>query len=152
MTLRRLAQVAALVVVLVLSLTAVAAAPTKPLHASLTGSNEIGPNGEKGVGDPDGGGSFSAVIDGTELCFGLSVRDIGIPTAAHIHAGKQKVNGPIVVPLVHPTQGDPGASSGCVPLDAVLAEAIRKHPGQYYVNVHTEDHPAGAIRGQLFSK
>jgi len=28
-------------------------------------------------------------------------------------------------------------------------KAIRTRPGQYYVNVHTADYPAGAARGQL---
>ncbi len=31
----------------------------------------------------------------------------------------------------------------------VAFKAICTHPGQYYVNVHTADYPAGAVRGQL---
>jgi hypothetical protein len=28
-------------------------------------------------------------------------------------------------------------------------KAIKKNPSGYYVNIHTSDFPAGAIRGQL---
>ncbi len=34
-------------------------------------------------------------------------------------------------------------------ISAATIKAIRTHPGQYYVNVHTADYPAGAARGQL---
>ena len=30
-----------------------------------------------------------------------------------------------------------------------LMQAIRQHPEQYDVNVHTDEYPAGAIRGAL---
>ncbi len=36
-----------------------------------------------------------------------------------------------------------------IPTVAATIKAIRTHPGQYYVNVHTADYPAGAVRGQL---
>jgi CHRD domain len=53
------------------------------------------------------------------------------------------------VPLTPPTAGNPGASSGCVTVAATLAADILAHPKAYYVNVHTGDFPAGAVRGQL---
>jgi hypothetical protein len=129
-----------------------ASAVRRPLFAALNGQNEIDQQGNRGAGDRNGGGSFGAVIDGRELCFGLSVRDIEDPVAAHIHRGGANRNGPIVVTLTHPQSGDPGASSGCTTLGRELVRAIRRNPGRYYVNVHTGDFPDGAIRGQLFSR
>src|SRR5918999_213114 len=46
------------------------------LFARLKGRSEIGPNGRKGAGDPDGRGGFTAVIDGDQVCFGLTVDNI----------------------------------------------------------------------------
>ena len=120
------------------------------LFAVLNGRNEISTTGRRGAGDPDGRGSFTAMIDGTQLCFGITVANIDTPTAAHIHGGKPNENGPIVVPLTQPSAGDPGASSGCVTVDTSLAAAILKNAHKYYANVHTGTYPAGAVRGQLF--
>jgi CHRD domain len=120
------------------------------LFARLKGRSEIGPNGRKGAGDPDGRGGFTALIAGDQVCFGVTVDNIATPTAAHIHRGRRSQNGPIVVTLTAPASGDPGAASGCVRPDpgSVLAE-ILAHPNRFYANVHTGDFPNGAVRGQL---
>jgi hypothetical protein len=124
-----------------------------PLFAALNGKNEISAQtGKKGAGDPDGRGGATVLIDGTQVCFGITVRDIAQPNAAHIHRGKRNENGPIVVTLTPPSNGDPGASSGCTTATADLAAEIQRHPRRFYVNVHTGDFPAGAVRGQLKRK
>jgi CHRD domain-containing protein len=122
-----------------------------PLFAVLLGGNEVSDDGQANAGDPDGVGSATVLFAATTLCFGLTVNNLDEPSAAHIHQERAGVNGPIVVPLTAPANGDPGASSGCIPdVDPDLVEEIRTHPGEFYVNVHTEKFPAGAIRGQLF--
>ena len=157
--------VAATVAMLALAAGAVATAKLKPHHhggsagkarvekralfAVLKGRNEIGPDGRRGAGDPDGRGSFTAIVDGGQLCFGITVTNLDTPTAAHIHRGRANQNGPVVVPLTPPSSGDPGASSGCVTVDPTLARDILRHPRRYYANVHTGAFPAGAARGQL---
>jgi hypothetical protein len=152
MRLRLLALLTAAAVGLTLVLPSVAFAPRRPLFAAMNGQNEIA-NGDRGAGDRNGGGSFSAVIDGRELCYGLTVRDIEDPVAAHIHRGGANVNGPIVVPLESlPVSGDPGSSAGCTTLTRRLVRQIRRNPGRFYVNVHTGDFQDGAIRGQMFSR
>jgi hypothetical protein len=136
-----------------LALPSAAFAPTKPLFAALNGANEVNAEGEKGVGDRNGGGSFTAIIKGGELCYGLAVKDIENPTAAHIHRGGPNTAGDIVVPLDSlPTSGDPGSSAGCTDVSRRLVRQIRRNPGRFYVNVHTADFPDGAVRGQLFAR
>src|SRR5919109_3197000 len=150
MRLRRLALLTAAAVSVILVLPSVAFAPRNPLFAALNGKNEIAQDGTKGAGDKDGAGSFSAVITGNQLCYGLAVRDIADPIASHIHRGGPNKNGPIVVPLTPPQSGDPGHASNCTMLSPQLVAQIRRNPGRFYVNVHTTDFPDGAIRGQLF--
>jgi hypothetical protein len=125
---------------------------TRALFAVLTGRNEVDANGRRGAGDPDGRGSFTAIVDGDQLCFGITVTNLDQPAAAHIHKARRNQNGPIVVPLTQPTDGDPGASSGCVDVDPAVAQAILKNPHKYYANVHTAAFPDGAVRGQLGRK
>lgn len=120
------------------------------LFAVMTGRKEVDANGRRGAGDPDGRGSFTAIVDDGRLCYGLTVKNIDAPVGAHIHKARPNRNGPVVVPLTQPSSGDPGASSGCVNVDADLARAILKRPHAYYVNVHTAAFPGGAVRGQLF--
>jgi hypothetical protein len=152
MRLRRLAVLASAAVALMLVLPSAAFAPRGPLFAALNGQNEIGEDGERGAGDTNGAGSFSAVIKGEQLCYGLAVRDIANPTAAHIHRGGRNTNGDIVVTLTQPNSGDPGASSACMTISNRLVRQIRRNPGRFYANVHNSAYPDGAIRGQLFSR
>ena len=119
---------------------------SKALFAVLTGAKEAD------GGDPNGRGSFTAIVDGNRLCYGLTNRNIEDPGAAHIHRGRSGVAGDIVVPLQQPSSGNPGASSECVRIARSLRQAILANPNRYYVNVHTAGLPDGAIRGQLFAR
>jgi hypothetical protein len=120
------------------------------LFAQLSGRKEISmKTGERGAGDPDGFGSASFTFDGGQVCFGITVANLDTPVMAHIHRGRKFENGPVVVPLTQPATGDPGASSGCVTIDAALAAEIQADPRGFYANVHTAAFPDGAVRGQL---
>jgi hypothetical protein len=153
MRVRWLAFASAVCIVVMLAVASAASAASKPLFAALNGQNEVNAQGEKGVGDRNGGGSFTAVIKGQELCFGLAVKDIGKPTAAHIHRGGPNTAGDIVVPLESlPTSGNPGSSAGCTEVSRSLVRQIRQNPGRFYVNVHNSAFPDGAVRGQLFAR
>jgi hypothetical protein len=122
------------------------------LFAVLSGAKEVSPTGDRGDGDRNGRGSFSAIFDGNRLCYGLTNKNIQDPIAAHIHSGTARQAGDVEIPLEHPSAGDPGASSACVRVARPLARAIQANPSRYYVNVHTADFPNGAVRGQLFGK
>jgi hypothetical protein len=128
--------------------TDVTAANARPVHlfAVLLGGNEIG------GGDRDGNGTATVIFDDdtNKMCFGILVENLGNPIAAHIHEADAGVNGDIVVPLVAPSDGDPGSSSGCQRVASDLANDIARNPSHYYVNLHTKKFPNGAIRGQLF--
>ena len=102
-------------------------------------------------GDPDGSGTASIVIDpaaGT-ACRNLMAENINPVTQSHIHIGAEGESGDVVVPL--DVDGFTGTSEGCIePMeDAAVLQQILDNPAGYYVNLHTEDFPAGAIRGQL---
>jgi CHRD domain len=125
---------------------------TRALFAVLTGRNEVDANGRRGAGDPDGHGSFTAIVDGNQLCFGVTVTNLDTPTAAHIHQGRRNQSNRPLVPLTQPATGDPGAASGCVTVGPAVAQAILKNPHKYYFNVHTAAFPNGAVRGQLGRK
>jgi hypothetical protein len=115
----------------------------RPLSTSLTGAEEI-----PGPGDPDGSGTAEITLNHGqgEVCWSLTVEDIGAATAAHIHRGASGVAGPVVVPLSPPTEG---SSEDCAQADRELIKEILQNPDQFYVNVHNEEFPAGAVRGQL---
>jgi CHRD domain len=126
----------------------------RALFAVLTGRKEVDADGRRGAGDLNGRGSFTAIVDGNQLCFGITVKNLGAaPIAAHIHGpARPNQNAGIVVALTAPASGDPGASSGCVTADSAVARAILKNPHRYYANVHTTQFPGGAVRGQLSHK
>ena len=42
-----------------------------------------------------------------------------------------------------------GNVMGCATADRALVKEILQNPAGFYVNVHTSDFPAGAVRGQL---
>ena len=115
---------------------------SKRFTVLMTGEEEVA------AGDPDGTGTATIRINTRArlLCYTLSVRNIERATAAHIHEAPPGVAGPVVVPLDAPRSGN---SSGCEVISRELALDIVASPEDYYVNVHNEPFPGGAIRGQL---
>jgi hypothetical protein len=112
------------------------------LNAQLTGEQEA-----PGPGDPDGSGSATIItVPPDKICYTLTASGIAPANAAHIHEAPPGEAGPVVVPLDAPTFG---VSGGCTTADPALVSDIAANPSNYYVNVHNEPYPAGAIRGQL---
>lgn len=105
-----------------------------------------------------GTGTFTWSIDGSELCYTLTVKNLTTaPFAAHLHPGARKVAGPAAVGLLTPP-GATSSSSGCITavegatgqaLSTEELASIRDDARSWYVNVHTTTFPGGEIRGQL---
>ncbi len=119
----------------------------------LSGDNAVPPI------EVDASGEATVTISDDEqsVSWDISYRDLtGAPAAGHIHMGGADENGPVLIPFDSVTEsGSTGtfaasdyAGGEGLPddWDGVLEE-IRS--GNAYVNIHTEEHPGGEIRGQL---
>ena len=115
----------------------------RPISVQMTGAAE-----RPGPGDPDGSGTATFRVNPGQgrICYTLTVRDIEPARMAHIHRAPPTDPGPIVVHLEAPADG---SSEGCVSVDRVLAQEIIRFPQRFYVNVHNQPFPGGAVRGQL---
>ena len=117
-----------------------------PVGATLFGENEIG---HEGAAD-DAGGDFDGEIDlstGT-LCYYLEIYGLEDVTTSHLYKGGKGVNGEPVLTLK--VMGEDGDEE-CAEADPELLRDIKRNEFNYYVNVHSQTYPAGAIRGQLGS-
>jgi hypothetical protein len=137
----------ALALVASLALAGVALGAETRLTAELAGVME-GDN----PGHPDGSGTAAVTLDPDtgEACWELTSEGIGAVLQSHIHVGAEGEAGDVMVPL--DVDGFEDSSEGCVSgQDADVLQAIIDDPGGHYVNLHTEEYPAGAIRGQLMA-
>ena len=121
-----------------------AADRARTLTSTLSGAEVVPP-----PGDPDGRGSARITIRGTRVCWRLVVPGIQDPHAAHIHVGRRGAEGPPIVPLFLRHTSLERPKRGCVRAGAVEARDIARRPGRYYLNVHNDEFPNGAVRGQL---
>jgi len=62
----------------------------------MTKSLQVDANGNRRTGDHEGVGSFTAMVAGSDLCYGYTVAGIDTPVAAHIIRR--------AVPSPHPAQ------------------------------------------------
>lgn len=136
---------------------------TDVYDVSLSWHDEVDGDGLFGVGEPGASGDALLVLtDGTdpasgtagdEVCAAIATDATG-PFAggpgAHLHEGARDVNGPVVVGFATPDD-DSGRSVSCVTTfaDGFVVADVPADVDDYYVNVHSEAFPAGAVRGQL---
>jgi hypothetical protein len=154
-----------LVLLFALSLASVSAhSVSRPLHfvAPLSGEEEVPPVETLARGLA----TFHLSPSGDKLHFLLIVANLENVTMAHIHLGPRGVNGPVVVwlyPEGPPPQLIEGRFSGVLATGTITADDLvgelegaeladllgEMKAGNTYVNVHTEQYPAGEIRGQI---
>jgi hypothetical protein len=131
------------------------AASGKRLTATLSGATEV-----PGPGDPDGAGTAEITINPglKSVCYTLTWANLDDPVwGGHIHVGGAGTAGGVVVTLfggpLLPRTSYPGTFtvSDCVTTSVSSAQLadIVDNPSGYYVNLHTDVYPDGAIRGQL---
>ena len=127
-----------------------------PYVARLLGANEV-----PTAGPTTGAGAAAFTFDfidatHTQVCWDLSYGGITTPTLAHIHRGAAGTTGPPVVPDPNVATSllplGPTSATGCAAIDPALVTEITTTPSNFYVDVHTSDFPAGAIRGQLSAR
>lgn len=109
-----------------------------------------------------GTAEFKLATDGTGLSYKVTVTDLENVTAAHIHIGKKGKNGPPIAGLFAGPKKE-GKFSGVLAEGVIteknlmgglsgksLADLVKLiKSGGTYVNVHTDSHPDGEIRGQI---
>lgn len=102
-------------------------------------------------GSPDGSGLGVVTVKESTIRFSIQVKGISTPLFAHIHKGAAGAPGPVVVDFNSPTFSAGVATGSVTATSRALADDIAAHPELYYLNVHTAEFPAGALRGQLDS-
>ncbi len=122
-----------------------ATADSATLVAYMFGANER-PN----PGDPDGVGRAVVTIndDTNTVCVASQFTGIDMRlTGYHIHIAPPGSAGPIVIHLRVPT-GQTDYQCHVVTNEALL-DNIAANPEQYYINLHNQPFPGGALRDQL---
>jgi CHRD domain len=130
----------------------------EPFTALMSGKQEVPPIDATAVGKT----IFRTKSNDTWIDYKANITGLSDATAAHIHMGKVGANGDVIVDLLtdkkkNPTKlgmairGNITESSLTGPMQGkTLTDLISAmNNGDTYVNVHTQAHPDGEIRGQI---
>jgi hypothetical protein len=119
-----------------------ASAATVKYSATLSAASEVPPSNSTGSGEA----TASLDTASHELTYDVNFKGFASDvTAAHIHgpaeAGK---NAGVVLPLGNAPKSPIHGTAKLTP-----EQEQQLSSGMMYVNVHSKNHPAGAVRGQL---
>jgi hypothetical protein len=130
----------------------------EPFTALMSGDQEVPPVDTTATGKT----TFRTSNNDTSIKYKVNITGFPNATGAHIHMGKAGTNGDVIVDLLtdkkkNPTKlgmairGNITDSSLTGPMQGkTLADLITAiNNGDTYVNVHTQTHPDGEIRGQI---
>jgi hypothetical protein len=123
-------------------------AKAQTFGAVLTGSQERPtPTTTAGWGNA----TFTIDPSHTSMTVTITVANLNSPvTSAHIHektTGSE--TGSVVESFIGALSFANGTLTGTVPMDPAVAARIIAKPSNFYVDVHTQEFPNGAIRGEI---
>lgn len=110
-------------------------------NIEVNGAEEVPTNGSSATG------MFNGTYDKTTKILTYTLTFTGLtPTNMHFHKGEMGVSGPVVIPI--------SASPYSSPINSATPELTMEQEndlleGNWYVNIHSEQYPAGEIRGQV---
>lgn len=120
-----------------------AAAPIS-FKVPLSGAEQVPPVKTSGTGTAE----LTWYPSTRVVTWRVSYSDLSSPaTMAHFHHGARGHNGPVVIWLTK--KGEPVSSPIVGKATLSSTEAKEFEAGDWYINVHTKDHPEGEIRGQV---
>jgi hypothetical protein len=125
--------------------TGVAHAAPQSFKVPLSGAQSVPPVDTAGTGTADiTYDAATRVVTWTITCSNLS----SSATMAHFHGpAAQGKNGPVIIWLTK--QGSPPENPMKGEATLTPEQAQQFAAGEWYVNVHTQSHPGGEIRGQV---
>ncbi len=121
------------------------AASSEKFETQLSGKDQVPAVDTQGSGTA----TFHYNPGTHKLSWNVSYKDLSSPvTGAHIHSGAAGANGKVLVSLTKKGATDnPSPIKGSATLTEDQAKELMS--GNTYVNVHTEMHKSGEIRGQI---
>ena len=126
------------------SVAGLAQAAPQSFTVALSGAQQVPPVTTAGTG------TASLTWDPATRAVTWSITYSGLSspaTMAHFHLGAAGKNGPVVIWLSH--RGEPPSSPITGSATLTPAQAAQFTAGGWYINLHSKDHPAGEIRGQV---
>jgi len=121
-----------------------ALAAPKSFDVPLTGAQQVPPV------DTQGSGTAHLTYDPTTrvVTWSITFSKLSSPaTMAHFHDGAEGANGPVVIWLSKKGEATTSPIRGKATLTPDQAQQFAA--GQWYINLHSKDHPAGELRGQV---
>ncbi|HTW69082.1 MAG TPA: CHRD domain-containing protein [Acetobacteraceae bacterium] len=121
-----------------------ALAATMSFNVPLTGAQQVPP-----VDTPGSGTAHLTYDPATRVVtWSITYSKLSSPvTMAHFHDGPEGKNGPVVIWLSTKGKAPMSPIKGKATLTPDQAQEFLA--GDWYINVHSKDHPAGEIRGQV---
>lgn len=115
------------------------------INANLNGNNVI-----PGPGDSDGSGYVVLALKAAigEVCGFVSIDGVDQTNiVVRVHKAESGQVGPNLFDLASTSDG---SSFACVKhIGPTIINDMKDHPSAYYVNVHNDEFPNGALRGQF---